>query len=136
MGVVALSQGVRFSAPTLKRKEIKMEKSNEMLTKAWKEGRLKPGFYYVRYSYGNIGMEYAGKWYGKDGHLKRIGFDDDEIIKEVLELVPSYDIYRRMEALIHNGESAIETNRCLCEKLEELRDTVNRIFDGVRESEE
>ena len=106
-----------------------MEETKERLTKAWKEGRLKPGFYYVRYVFNEIGMESAGKWYGRDGHLKRVGFDDDEIIKEVLELVPSYDRYRRMETLIHNGESAIETNRCLCEKLIELRDTVNRLLE-------
>ena len=122
MGVVALSQGVRFSAPTLKRKEIKMEKTKERLTKAWKEGRLNPGFYYVRYSYGNIGMEYAGKWYGRDGHLIRVGFDDDKIIKEVLELVPSYDEYKKMQTLIQNGESAMETNRCLCKKLIEEKE--------------
>lgn len=111
-----LIQGVRFSTPTLKRKELKMEKTKENLTKAWKEGKLKSGFYYVRYTYNDTGMEYAGKWYGKDGHLKRVGFDDDDEIEEVLELVPSYDEYKKMQHLkdlLGNQDKEVEKLRDL-----------------------
>lgn len=90
-----------------------MSKTPEELTKEWKAGKLDVGFYYVKGVDGLFGIM-------SDYALYRVNLNHSDNEMTLLAPVPTYDEYKAMHAAIQNGESAIDTNKRLCKKVEEL----------------
>lgn len=90
-----------------------MTKTPEELTKEWKAGKLDVGFYYVKGVDGLFGIM-------SDYALYRVNLNHSDNEMTLLAPVPTYDEYKAMHAAIQNGESAIDTNKRLCKKVEEL----------------
>ncbi len=92
------------------------------LTRAWKAGKLKAlRFYYVLYKNGHIGKanliqtpDYYGFWNN---------CDLNDLIKEVLALVPDYDHFVELtEKLLKEGDAAIGKNKQFSDLLKECKD--------------
>lgn len=90
-----------------------MTKTPEELTKEWKAGKLDVGFYYVKGVDGLFGIM-------SDYALYRVNLNHSDNEMTLLAPVPTYDEYKAMQSAIQNGESAIDTNKRLCKKVEEL----------------
>ena len=60
------------------------------LTKKWKNGELKEGWYYILNKINTIRIEEAIVWIGRY-EKPTVGFNDDRDIKKVLAPVPSYE---------------------------------------------
>lgn len=67
--------------------------TSEQLTEQWKKGELPKGWYYTKKHNDIIEPAYCGEWICRSGN-KRMGFDFDEDIVEVLAPVPSYDEWK------------------------------------------
>lgn len=84
----------------------------EELTEEWKAGELESGWYYTSILNGGV--------------VPNLWFDDewDDFLGMVEEVLApcDYDEYKAMQAAIQNGEFAIDTNKRLCEKVEELEE--------------
>lgn len=93
-------------------KGMAMSKTPEELTEEWKAGKLLAGDYYIKFENGEI--ERQNNCIG--GFLMSC----NNRVVQILAPVPTYDEYKAMQSLAQNGESAIDTNKRLCKKIEEL----------------
>lgn len=100
-----------------------MTKTPEELTDDWKAGKLEFGKdYYIKTVYDEVLIDCYEQQYDESHYPHGMGFDNfsKNMIKRILAPVPTYDEYKAMHAAIQNGESAIDTNKRLCEKIENL----------------
>lgn len=100
-----------------------MTKTPEELTEEWKAGKLESGKdYYIKTVYDEVLIDCYEQQYDESYYPQGMGFDNfsKNMVKNILAPVPTYDEYKAMQSLAQNGESAIDTNKRLCKKIEEL----------------
>ncbi len=105
-----------------------MTKTPEELTKEWKAGKLVAGYYYIKFKNGEIET--------RDNLIGGFLMNMKNPIVQILTPVPTYDEQKAMQAAIQNGESAIDTNKRLCKKIEELEDQIADLEKENKQLEE
>ena len=79
------------------------------LTEQWREGTLKGGYYYIKMKDGEIYIDHTEYQVGEKAYQWE--YSDINEVKEVLEPVPSYEEYKRLQEQINNANMVI--NKCL-----------------------
>ena len=100
-----------------------MTKTPEELTEEWKAGKLECGWYWIKHkTRGTISDQYipGDDWFVSSGFC----------ITKILAPC-NYDEYKAMQAAAQNGESAIDTNKRLCKKIERLRELLKECLPLV-----